>query len=262
MHIELDERKTIDEGLGSKHYDLLFVDDAVYTERSRRWIEEGRIGRKVLISYSPEAVPGFDLILKKPFLPSQVLNIMENTVVSEESRMGEAESVSLQEETEEAIAMIQEETIPSIFPLATEEVEEEIVEKQEEESSLATPAILDSREIEKIKDLLEMDEIFLPTEESVPDEVVTQRKVEAITAQLIADGVEILEEEEIVETLHSGKKPKKEKKRKSSGPFTPQEFDAIQKICRQALLELKPKKVKKLLKGKPIKLKLKLKDQA
>jgi hypothetical protein len=254
MHIELDERKTIDEGLGSKHYDLLFVDDAVYTERSRRWIEEGRIGRKVLISYSPEAVPGFDLILKKPFLPSQVLNIMENTVVSEESRMGEAESVSLQEETEEAIAMIQEETIPSIFPLATEEVEEE--------SSLVTPAILDSREIEKIKDLLEMDEIFLPTEESVPDEVVTQRKVEAITAQLIADGVEILEEEEIVETLHSGKKPKKEKKRKSSGPFTPQEFDAIQKICRQALLELKPKKVKKLLKGKPIKLKLKLKDQA
>jgi len=257
--IELDERKSID-GLSQKQYDLLFIDDTIYTERLSRWIAESRIGRKVLISYNPEQLPGFDLTLKKPFLPSQVLHIMENTEVAEVYRDEEAEADPFPNDSEGIVALAQEEQTPSIFPLATEEPEDE--NPDEEEAAPANPHILDSREIEKIKDLLDMDdEEILPLEEPLPDAVVEQRKVEAITAQLIADGVEIVEEEEIVEVLHSKKRSKKEKKRKKSGMFTHKEFDTLQKICRKALLELKPKKIKKLRKGKTIELKLKLKDQ-
>jgi hypothetical protein len=78
---------------------------------------------------------------------------------------------------------------------------------------------------------------------------------------LIADGLEIVEEEEIVETIHTDKKSKKRKKREDIGPFSKEEFDTVQKAFREALFTLKPKKIKKLLKGKKVELKLKLKDQ-
>ncbi|AKF24063.1 hypothetical protein YH65_00555 [Sulfurovum lithotrophicum] len=108
---------------------------------------------------------------------------------------------------------------------------------------------------------MEEEEESLPTEEELPDEVVEQRKVNAIKAQLIADGLEIVEEGEIVEALGTGKKSKKKKKRVETGPFSKDEFAAIQKAFTDELLKLKPKKIKKLLKGKEIEVKLKLKDQ-
>jgi hypothetical protein len=256
-HIELDEVEDIDTVEKEKYYDLMFVDDASYVDSVKEFIGNQNIGKKVFISYEPGTIPGFNITLKKPFLPSQILSIMENVTVIEEVKEKEDEELMifplnekeiLQEEKEEKVAA-------SIFPLAKEEVEEEEIVPE-------SPHILDSREIEKIKDLLDMEEDeALPVEEELPEEVVEQRKVEAITAQLIADGLEIVEEEEIVETIHAGKKSKKKKKREDTGPFSKEEFDAVQKVFREALFTLKPKKIKKLLKGKKVELKLKLKDQ-
>ena len=251
---ELDEVKDIADIGSGKHYDLLFVDNASYTDGVKEFMQGRSMGKKVFIAYEPGSVAGFDITLKKPFLPSQVLHIMENTAVAEEPEK--------KEEPEPVIFPLDEEDIPeknkeemlSIFPLAKEETEEEEIVPE-------SPHILDSREIEKIKDLLDMEEETIPLEEKISEEMVEQRKVEAITAQLIAEGLEIVGEEEIVETLHGDKKSKKKKKREDTGPFSKEEFNAIQKAFREALFELKPKKIKKLLQGKKIELKLKLKDQ-
>ncbi len=258
-HIELDEVEEVSDVERGKHYDLLFVDDASYVESVKEFMESRSIGKKVFISYEPGSVSGFDLTLKKPFLPSQILNIIENATVAEEVKEEEEEAPVIfpLDEEEKNIEESKEdsEVTPSIFPLATEETEEEEIVPE-------NPHILDSREIEKIKDLLDMEENeILPVEEELPEEVVEQRKVEAITAQLIADGLEIVEEEEIVKTIQAGKKSKKKKKKEDTGPFSKEEFDAIQKAFREALFSLKPKKIKKLLKGKKVELKLKLKDQ-
>jgi len=253
-YIELDEVEDVKKLEDKKYYDLIFVDDASYVEGVKEFIESGNRGRKIFISYEPGSVPGFDMTLKKPFLPSQILNIMENVTVAEIEKEEEEPVIFPLEENEILPEEKEADISPSIFPLAKEETEEEIIPE--------SPHILDSREIEKIKGLLDMeeDEIF-PVEEELPEEVAEQRKVEAITAQLIADGLEIVEEEEIVETLHVNKKAKKKKKKKKkSALFTEDEFDAIQKALREELFHLKPKKIKKLLKGKKIELKLKLKD--
>ncbi|WP_052746032.1 hypothetical protein [Sulfurovum lithotrophicum] len=268
-HIELDEVKDIKDIEEYKDYDLAFVDDASYADAVREFIENHRsMGKKVFISYGQESVHGFDMTLKKPFLPSQILEVMQSVEVREEKQEVEEEPVIFPLENEEDIPVgeVEGNEVPSIFPLSSGEIEEELEEAQEEakkEILPESPHILDSKEIEKIKNLLDMEEEeeSLPTEEELPDEVVEQRKVNAIKAQLIADGLEIVEEGEIVEALGTGKKSKKKKKRVETGPFSKDEFAAIQKAFTDELLKLKPKKIKKLLKGKEIEVKLKLKDQ-
>ena len=252
-YIVLDEIEDIKEVEEGKEYDLIFVDDASYVESVREFIESHHnMGKKVFISYAQENKHGFDMTLKKPFLPSRILEIMQSVVVKEEKQETEEEPVIFPLENEEN-------KTPSIFPLSTEEIEEDLGKEVLPEN----PHILDSKEIEKIKGLLDMEEEEenLLIEEGVPDEVVEQRKVEAIKAHLIADGLEIVEEEEIVETLDADKKSKKKKKRVATGPFSKEEFSAIQKAFTAELFKLKPKKIKKLLKGKKIEVKLKLKDQ-
>jgi len=255
--IELEEVEDIGNVENRKYYDLLFVDDASYGENIKEFIESRDIGQKIFISYKQTSNSNFDITLKKPFLPSQILNIIENVTITEKVQEGEEDEPMIfpLEKNESSFEEKETDTAPSIFPLAKEEITEELIIPE-------SPHILDSREIEKIKDLLDMEENeILPVEEEFLEEVVEQRKVEAITAQLIADGLEIVEEKEIVETIHGAKKSKKKKKKEDTGPFSKEEFDAIQKAFKEALFSLKPKKIKKLLKSKKVKLKLKLKDQ-
>jgi len=260
-NIELDEVKEISEVEKKKHYDLLCVDDASYVESIKEFIENQNRGQKVFISYKPGNMPGFDLTVKKPFLPSRILKIIANITVSEEMKEEKNdEPVIFTINEEDTVLENKEEdnAAPSIFPLAKEEETEE----EKDELGSESPRILDSREIEKIKDLLNMEENeIVPIEEELPEEVLEQRKVEAITAQLMADGLEIVEEKEIIKTIQAEKKSKKKKKRKDTGPFSIEEFDAIEKMFRETLFSLKPKKIEKLLKGKTIEVKLKLKDQ-
>jgi len=252
---KLDETEDIEKADRQKKYDLVFIDDASYSESSREFIEKHyAISKKVFIAYTQEQIHGFDMTLKKPFLPSQILDIIKSVVAREVKEDPEELPVifPLEDTVEPPVHETEVRDTPSIFPLTTEETEEEI--------SSQSPSILDGKEIEKIKGLLEMEEEISPVEEILPDEIVEARKVEAIKAQLIADGLEIVDEEEIVKVLDTANKSKKKKKKVKTDSFSKKEFERIQKACMDEVFKLKPKKVRKLLKGKKIEITLKLKD--
>jgi len=91
------------------------------------------------------------------------------------------------------------------------------------------------------------------------------RKVEVITEHLEADGLEIVNEEEYVDTLSKkSKKVKKEKKIKSKKKKTEKkEKDTytFEEALIAAVEGMKVKKIKKLLKGADVTIKISFKDQ-
>lgn len=294
--IVLDEVKSVD-AVGEGRYDLLFVDDSSYVDQVDALLEEGRIRQKVFISYSGDSAKGFDETIRKPFLPSQIINVIENVDMTEIGDTSlDTDSIfplAKEGESEDHIEL------PDIFPLPVDEdemLQKEIQEEEEPELQKEDEAeewkltdeeeddteVLDSNEIEKIKALLDMDEEEDLALELFNEEDYEARKVEVITEQLIADGLEILEEEEIIDALsdkhkekpadkrkkskskrkekHKEKKKKAEKKKKKASKFSKDELGSIEDAVALALESLDPKKMKKLLKGKEIELNIKLED--
>lgn len=269
----LETVSSIDEA-SAVRYDVLFVDEGSCEGDVASLSTRLDVGKKVYLSYSDDPMAGFDETIKKPFLPSQVMEVLENVEVREEIDEVLNEETSIDEEVEE---IIHDEEIPSIFPLSAEEVEEEEeVDQEVEEIEEEDPVleVLDRGEIEKIKALLDMDEE--DTEGlDLTEETYESRKIEVIKEQLIADGLEIFEEEEIVDELSKPKKEeeksktkktkpekikkekKNKKKKKKNEKFTEDEWSAIE----DAINNLKPKKIKKLLKGKEVEVKIKLKGK-
>jgi hypothetical protein len=101
-----------------------------------------------------------------------------------------------------------------------------------------------------------------------------------IKEQLIADGLEIVDENEIVEELSisldgtlgsvkkSEKKAKKKKSKKSKKKnkakklkFTDETMETIEDAVEMAMASITKKQMKKLLKGKEIEVKIKLEDK-
>ncbi len=188
-------------------YDIVFVDDASYTFDVNILKKMFSMSIKIFISFSEEDMMGFDKVIKKPFLPLRVMEII-----------GERrDSLKLNKEND----------------------------------TKSNNRVLDTKEIEKIKLLLEMDEEEISLEEEeLNDEEYEFRKMEVIKEQLIAEGLDIVEEKEIFESLSKKKKVLK---------YTKKEQYEIGKTIEVSIARLKPKKIKKLLKGKKIKLSIKLK---
>ena len=89
--VMLDEVVSVDAVRGDG-YDIIFVDEASYgIDVAELLTLLGRC-KKVYISYDDEAMKGFDTSIKKPFLPSQILELMENLDVQEDV-LEKAESV-------------------------------------------------------------------------------------------------------------------------------------------------------------------------
>ena len=246
-------------------YDIVFVDEASYGDETEAFLENLIMRKKVFLSSSDEINDEarlFDSIIKKPFLPSQITAVLDSL----------EEDDTLDVSTE----------IPAIFPLSNDEVNVEDVEESEdetpEEDEKAATKVLDRNEIDKIKALLEMEEEV----ESVSDEEYESRKVEVIKQQLIADGLEIVDEDEYVEAL--SKKPLSEKNEKSSeqsdnptGTRLKKKKNKTKKdkrnkkkneenfIFEEALLAavegMKVKKIKKLLKDAEVTIKINFKDK-
>jgi len=262
----LDEVKSVD-ALQDTDYDLLFVNDASYGEQVDALLAKKRIRKKVYISYDEEPVEGFDLTIKKPFLPSQITEVIQSTDMSEEIEESEEETLSLPLEPTEG-EQVEDEALPPIFPLSSKgsKVLDEVLEAVEE----SVPEVLDSNEIEKIKALLNMDD-EIEEEAPVSDDEYEARKVKVIKEQLISEGLEIIEEDAIVEVLSTtvdgpskkAKKAKKSKKKqkKKDSPFSKKELARIEAAVEMALEKMKPKKMQKLLKGKKIEIKIKLEDE-
>jgi len=242
-------------------YDIVFVDEASYGDETEALLANLIMKKKVFLSSSDEVddvLRFFDTVIKKPFLPSQITAVLENLEKDE----------TLEVSTE----------IPSIFPLSSdevrgEEVEDSVDETVEEDEKVDTK-VLDSNEIDKIKALLEMEEEV----EAVSDEEYESRKVEVIKQQLIADGLEIVDEDEYVEALskkplsEKNEKPKKIKSRKNEDKKNrskkikkdkkkDEEVFTFEEALLAAIEGMKVKKIKKLLKGAEVTIKINFKDK-
>ena len=238
-HMMLEEVESIN-SISHENYELVFVDEGSYVGEVLNLSDILPIGKKILLSNAEVKVNNFDTTIQKPFLPSQIIEILEN--VDEENDNG-----------------------ADIDIFGTQ--------------------ILDSNELEKIKGLLEMDDEIEVIEEGFSEEEIEKRKIEVIKEQLIAEGLEIVEEEDIMDELgvddivifsdtdEIGKKSKSEKKKSSKKKnksrknkkkkpldFTEEDLERIEDAVEVAIATLKPKQMKKLLKGKEIEVNIKLED--
>jgi len=245
-------------------YDVVFVDDASYVPEVQSLLENILLRKKVFLSSKnavDEIVEYFDEVVKKPFLPSQITSVLENL-------HDEKEEVQEGETEEEKVTHF-------IFPLSTEDEDEEIQVEEESETELPVPsAILDNNEIERIKALLEEDEDDDVLFELNNETDYEARKIEVIKEQLESDGLEILSEEEIVDTLSKRSKEKKSKKDKNKDKKSSNKKNKVKKekkpteetyTFEEALIAaiegMKPKKIKKLLKDAEVTIKISFKDK-
>lgn len=229
-NITLDEVESV--GLALKEqYEVVFLDDGLYEENIEEISKRFPNSTKVLLSKTDTNSYGMDILVKKPFLPSQIIEILNASPQLESVKQGE-------------LHHLQDVTLPTDVPVQ----------------------VLDQKEVDKIKSLLEMDDVE-GAEVAVPleDEAYTSRKVEMITEQLRAEGLEIVEQEEMVNLLAMKEEEEVMEKEmidvevSEQNSVVDEEEQIIHEIILEAIQALTPKKRKKLLKGKEIQLTLKYK---
>lgn len=221
--IQLTEISSTDE-IENNHFDLVFIDDAVFSSLSEEKIKSLHANKMILLSskddYSQSDL--VDDIVKKPFLPSQILNILESLKVEDEYKKPE--------------------TIPS-------------AENTDVQSY--TNEILDLNEVEKIKLLLEMDEGLHHDEPEWNNEEELERlKREVIKQNLIDEGLEIIEDD-IMDVIES------DLSLSITHNYNAQlsEQKAFEEKLLEAVSKMKIKKIKKLLKGATITINIQFKDE-
>ena len=287
--------------LAYEQYDVVFVDEDAYNTEVETLLATASVGRKVLISHGKELHNNFDMMLQKPFLPSQVMDLLEE--IEADIHIQQYNEINLpQSEVEEYIFELEEvlknETLDKVENIKVVEFTEPLVKKidvvekvdglEKEVANEENIQILDENEIEKIKALLEMDDEPVVVKEKLDDKEYEARKIEAIKKQLMEEGLEIIEEEDIVEELEiatiqhktknsklksqkakkdkkkdkdkdKDKKPKKKKKQqKETFELTEAHMLQIEDAIEIAITTMKEKKMKKFLKGKRVKIALKL----
>jgi NADH dehydrogenase/NADH:ubiquinone oxidoreductase subunit G len=241
-------------------YDIVFVDDASYTKELAAFLDSGRIGKVVFFSgrdAGDEIGTGIDTVIKKPFLPSQIQQIIDQ-VASEEVPSAEKEGLMDSEEKTEHF----------LFPLSGDKSVFSEIETSDKEDVLPEPKVLDSREIEQIKALLDDEDDM---EQDIPEDEAEYeaRKIEVITKKLEADGLEIVQEEDILPILsqeqkkknRKRKKVKKNKVTKKAKKKKEEEIYTIEEALLAAIENMKPKKIKKLLKDAEITIKIRFKEE-
>ena len=268
-------------------YDIVFIDDASYNgkvEAFLNWV--AKTGKVVFLSgreSGDEIGRTFDTVIKKPFLPSQIQSVID--AVREGERVKEEENTAISESTMEIEEVSQEDVVEEndpediepksdehfIFPLASEDdeplsiIDEVLLENEEarasEDSGLA-PQVLDGKEIEQIKALLEEEQETLPQIDLEDTEKIEARKIEVITKKLEEDGLEIIGEEEIIDRLSKASKKKESKKqtKKKKEKKSKEEVYTFEEALLAAVENMKPKKIKKLLKGAEVTIKIRFKD--
>ncbi len=268
-------------------YDIVFIDDASYNgkvEAFLNWV--AKTGKVVFLSgreSGDEIGRTFDTVIKKPFLPSQIQSVID--AVREGERVKEEENTAISESTMEIEEVSQEDVVEEndpediepksdehfIFPLASEDdeplsiIDEVLLENEEarasEDSGLA-PQVLDGKEIEQIKALLEEEQETLPQIDLEDTEKIEARKIEVITKKLEEDGLEIIGEEEIIDRLSKAPKKKESKKqtKKKKEKKSKEEVYTFEEALLAAVENMKPKKIKKLLKGAEVTIKIRFKD--
>jgi len=250
-------------------YDLVFVDDEAYSDEVAAflgWIAQ--IGKVVYFSgrdSGEEIGEKFDTVLKKPFLPSHIQEIIAQTGAGKTTSNEQKEEIYQEDSAaEEKVSLETEESI-SIFPLASEEEQPKQDEPTEDtrEDEAAVTKVLDSKEIEQIKALLEEEEEEVIPLDPSDEEAYEARKIAVITQKLEEEGLEIVPEEEIIASL--GKEKKKRKKRakmkKKKRKKSKEDVYTFEEALLAAIENMKPKKIKKLLKGAEVTIKIRFEDE-
>ena len=273
----LDEVTGVEE-IKEVDYDLLFVDDGSYVDAVDALLESSDIRKKIFISYVNEDAEGFDATIQKPFLPSQIITIIESVDQLEVLDTEEEKHFIFPLASENEHQETREEELKTIEDFEEEEENsEETVLSSEHEAFEGVEEIplevLDGSEIERIKALLEMDDEDITEVEDLSEDEVHLRKVEVIKEQLISEGLEILDEDEIIHALSTKTKAqalkckknkvkykKEQKKKQLMLKCSKKELYQIEEAMTKALADLGPKAMKKFLKGKTVELNIKLED--
>lgn len=240
----LEETESADK-IKNDSYDLIFVDDASYSEKVQEHIDALHTLKTIFLTRYDEENHLFDKIIIKPFLPSQIIGVIKEAK-NEESRVLHSKD-------------------HFIFPLSAEIFEDETQETQEDDAVKTN--ILNDKEIEKIKNLLDMDEdeeIYIADEE-----MNEEKKIEIIKRQLIKDGLEVMDEEEFFESFIQDDTVNREAAEANSTEQTMQPKEdnastplALEETLLQAMAGMKVKKIRKLLKGAEINITISFKDKA
>lgn len=231
--ISLDEVTAVDEIKKEKYYDIVFIDDVIYDTVPPGRLEALNHARLILLSKEPIGEPAaIDEVVKKPFLPSKIIDIVNSI------------DIPLKDETDAL-------TLPSSYK---EELEDLLVASSAQEQDTQANQVLDLAEIEKIKSLLETDEEIPENSLILENEEINEKKKrEAIKQNLIEEGLEIVEGEEMIHAVESDFTlnilHNVDKKREN---FEQKLLDAIKKM--------KIKKIKKLLKDTEITVNIRFKD--
>ncbi len=243
VDIELEEVSTVD-AIKDKQYAMVFVDESAYETDVLDFFQHTQNIKRVFISYANETIEGFDFTIKKPFLPSFIIEFFKENIEKNITKAKE----DLVDTTEDADSILD---APKEIP--TEEIHRE--------SDRESPKVLDNDEIEKIKTILESSEED-EVEDLLSEEDIEKRKVELIKKQLVDEGVEIVEENEIVDALSTNKKTVKKrsgKNRPSKIILAEEEMKNIENILQKGL---RKKQMRRLLQGKKIKVFMKLKGDS
>jgi len=269
--VKLDEVSRVG-AVKDKQYDMVFVDESAYEQNISELLRHFENIKKIFISYDSESMTGFDRTIEKPFLPSDIIELFESNIANSVIELEEVQEL-IPKETNPILEEIEDEavekTFPSIFPLASPEepIKEENPVVDEDNSK-----ILDMNEIEKIKNLLDMDDVDI-MDDLLTEEDIEVRKVELIKKQLIDEGLEIVEEDKIVEELNldvtkkkikkksKNKKQKNKKIKKQKIKFTTKNMERIEDAVEMAMANMTKKQMKQLLKGKEIEIKIMLKGK-
>lgn len=234
--IFLDEARGVTD-IKEKAYDVIIVDEAVYTEELLGMNNHMDISMKIFFSQKDEKKEHFDITIKKPFSPLQIITILQDIGIIGKK----AKSAKLEEHTSS-----EKKTLRQDVGLS------EAMDKGD-------ALVLDMNELRKIQELLEMTDEIVDQEARLSPEEIEIRKRQVITEQLIAEGLEIVSEETIVDGLEL--QPMK-KGKKNSLAYNENERESIEDAISVAIATLKPNKLKKLLKGKKVKFKIQLEGKA
>lgn len=246
----MDEISSLDT-VPQESYDAVFIDDAAYATLSysavkRLWTSQFFLLSSLAIE-QPELI---DAVIKKPFLPSVILEALKQIPanVSPQKKRNEVEELlsffSLNDMEVEALTQNENNEKDDEI-----EAENESVEKHEN--------ILNLQEIEKIKSLLDMEEEHIDTPTWKNEEDFELLKREVIKQNLIQEGLEIIEEEDVIHAIEAPLSLKIT----HNADHTEETKEHFETKLLEALKEMKIKKIKKLLKGAEITINIRFKDE-
>ena len=188
------------EMIPGERYDVVFIDEKCCdAETVSADLQKVRSGEKILFSSQKEnTIEGIDRVIMKPFLPSEITAVLQSILQNKEMVTGEEED-------------------PLIFGERRE---------VDEDSGKEENLILDSQEVEIIKQLL-LDE---------ESEVVENEESE-------------LEPKSVIVEEQGQLKQKSKPKKKKTASKTKKKKMGFEENLLETLVEMKPKKIRKLLEG-------------